>query len=47
MENKKATIITHGSIDLELMSEAEQRAFYATLLARVLELYRKQREGAQ
>ena len=43
---REVKIITHGSIDLELMSEAEQRAFYATLLARVLELYRKQREGA-
>ena len=43
---REVKIITHGSIDLELMSETEQRAFYATLLARVLELYRKQREGA-
>ena len=39
--------ITHGSIDIEQLSEAEQRAFYATLLARVLGLYRKQREGAE
>lgn len=41
---REVKIITHGSIDIEQLSEAEQRAFYATLLARVLELYRKQRE---
>ena len=44
---KEENIITHGSIGIEFMSEEEQRAFYATLLARVLELYRKQREGAK
>lgn len=44
---REKNIITHGSIGIEFMSEEEQRAFYATLLARVLELYRKQREGAK
>ena len=48
---REVKIITHGSIDTEQLSEAEQRAFYATLLARVLarvlELYRKQREGVE
>ena len=44
---REENIITHGSIDIEQMSEAEQRAFYATLLARVLELYREKREGAK
>ena len=47
MKEREVKIITHGSIDIEQMSEAEQRAFYATLLARVLELYRKQKEGAE
>ena len=44
---REENIITHGSIGIELMSEEEQRAFYSTLLARVLEFYRKQREGAK
>ena len=44
---REVKIITHGSIDIEQMSEAEQRAFYATLLARMLELYREKREGAE
>ena len=44
---REENIITHGSIGIEHLSEAEQRAFYATLLARVLKLYRKQREGAK
>ena len=44
---REVKIITHGSIDTEQLCEAEQRAFYSTLLARVLELYRKKREGAE
>ena len=44
---REKNIITHGSIGIELMSEEEQCAFYATLLARVLELYREKREGAK
>ena len=44
---REVKIITHGSIDTRQMSEAEQRAFYATLLARVLELYREKREGVE
>ena len=44
---REVKIITHGSIDIRQMSEAEQRAFYATLLARVLELYREKREGVE
>ena len=44
---REVKIITHGIIDIEQLSEAEQRAFYATLLARVLELYREKREGAK
>ncbi len=47
MENKKVAIVTHDSIDIEQMSEAEQHTFYATLLARVLELYREKSEGAE
>ena len=47
MKEREVKIITHGSIDIKQLCEAEQRAFYATLLARVLELYRKKREGAE
>lgn len=42
---EKAKTITRGGIDPEQFSEAEARAFYATLLVRMLELYRQKREG--
>ena len=47
MKEKEITIITHDSIDIKQMSEAEQRTFYATLLARVLELYREQKKETE
>ena len=45
MKEEKAKTITHGSMDLTQLGTAEARAFYATLLVRMLELYRQKREG--
>ena len=45
MKEEKAKTITHGGIDLEQLGVAEARTFYATLLVRMLELYRQKREG--
>ena len=42
MKEIKTTII--GSTDVNLLSEQEQKTFYATMLARILELYRQQKE---
>ena len=44
--NKKQNfkIIKHGSIDIEHLSEEEQKTFYMTLFARILELYKKRKE---
>ena len=41
---KEIKIITCGNVDPEQMSEEERKVFYATLLVRAIELYRKQRE---
>ena len=38
----KTTII--GRADVSFLSEQEQKTFYATILARILELYRQQKE---
>ena len=43
MEKKTPEIITHGSADLDLIEQFEKRAFYATLLERIVTLCR---EGA-
>ena len=45
MREEKAKIITHGGINPGQLGEAEARVFYATLLVRMLELYRQKREG--
>ena len=47
MKEREVRITNHDSIDLGQLSEAEERAFYATLLARMLEQYRQQREEAE
>ena len=43
MEKKMPKIITHGRVDLDLVELIEGRAFYATLLERIVILCR---EGA-
>lgn len=43
MKQQEITITTHGEPSIETLTESEARAFYATLLARVLELYRQKR----
>ncbi len=40
---KETKIITHGEVDAKNLGEEEQRAFYISLLARVLELYREEK----
>ena len=47
MKEKEVRIITYGGIDFENMSEAEQRAFYASLLACVLEQIKENRQSAE
>jgi hypothetical protein len=39
-------IITEEKVCLEILSEAEQRLFYITMLTQILELHRQEREGA-
>ena len=43
MIKKKTKIITHGDVDTKNLGEEEQRAFYISLLARILDLYRKEK----
>ena len=40
---KETKIITHGEIDAKNLGEEEQRAFYISLLARILDLYREEK----
>lgn len=42
MKEIATTII--GCADVNLLSEQEQKTFYETMLARILELYRQQKE---
>ena len=42
MKEIKTTII--GRADISLLSEQEQKTFYTTMLARILELYRQQKD---
>ena len=45
-KEKEATIILHGTVSIESLSE-EQRTFYAAVLVRILTLYReKRKEGS-
>ena len=37
-------IVKRGYIDIDSLSVEQQKTFYATLLARILELYKKQKE---
>jgi hypothetical protein len=46
-KEKEATIILHGTVSIESLSEEEQRTFYAAVLVRILTLYReKRKEGS-
>lgn len=38
MIEKERKIITHGEVDAKNLGDEEQRAFYISLLARILEL---------
>ena len=42
---REVNVITHGDIEIKLMSEAERKAFMAALLVRVWELHRKEKEA--
>jgi len=37
-------IIKRGYVDIDSLTIEQQKTFYATLLARILELYKKQKE---
>ena len=41
---KEITKTIIGNVDVNILSEQEQKTFYATMLARILELYRQQKE---
>ena len=43
---REVNIITHGDIEIKLMSESEREAFMAALLDRVMKLHRKQKEAS-
>lgn len=46
-KQKEIKIIKRGSFNVDTLSEQEQRTFYATLLARILELYKTQKERTE
>ena len=39
-KDKNFEVVTFGSPDISTLSENEQKTFYVTLLARILELYK-------
>ena len=43
-KQKEIKIIKRGSFDIGTLSEQEQKTFYMTLLARILEIYKTQKE---
>ena len=43
MIEKETKIITHGEVDAKNLGEEEKRAFYISLLARILKLYREEK----
>ena len=42
--NQELKVITFGSPDVADLSESEQKTFYVTLLARILELYKNKKQ---
>ena len=44
MSEKETKIITYGEVDAENLSEDDQRCFYISMLARILELHREQKD---
>lgn len=43
MSEKETKIITHGEVDAKDLSEDDQRFFYISMLAHILELHREQK----
>ena len=43
-DKQQIKIIKRGYIDIDSLTIEQQKTFYATLLARILELYKKQKE---
>ena len=43
MIEKETKITTHGEVDAKNLGEEEQRAFYISLLARILDIYREEK----
>ena len=42
MRRKEYKVVKHGVVDLARMSKMEQKAFYITIMERILELYEKE-----
>ena len=45
MKKQEHEVITHGTVDVSQMSEQQQKTFYVSLLARILTLYKEQKEN--
>ena len=43
-KEQQLKIIKRGCVDIDRLSEEEQKTFYITLFARILELYKKHKE---
>ena len=43
-KDQNIKIVKRGYIDIDSLSVEQQKTFYTTLLARILELYKKQKE---
>ena len=46
-KQKEIKIIKRGSFNVDTLSEQEQKTFYMTLLSRILELYKTQKERTE
>ena len=44
---QRIEIIIHGTPSIEILSNEEQKAFYGTLLARILSIYAEKRKEEQ
>ena len=45
MKKQEHKVITHGTVGVSKMDEQQQKTFYASLLTRILTLYKEQKEN--
>ncbi len=43
-KEKNFEVVTFGSPDISALSESEQKTFYVTLLAKILQLYKEKKQ---